>query len=255
MTKETNLTRWLSGLKLEASILDAIWKYEIGLGVMLLAGGGVWGYMKDSWFLLGVGVLLVFFGISHGKKRGETKQNIGFIKFGAKGEEQVSDLLQAKLPDTYLIFNDIDVASGTRKAQNDHIVLGPNGIFVIETKAYSGRITGNADDEKITQTKTYKGKTTTKMTTNPVSQNERHCSVVGDLLKARGFVTDDIYSIIVFTNKWAKIEIKGTEVPVIKPDFLEKTILNQTSNYSYDENYLRHLAHVFAPGSKVPPAK
>lgn len=63
---------------------------------------------------------------------------------GAVGEEAVIGVL-SKLPDSYHVFNDITIAfprtifSNTlkeyvRSAQIDHLVVGPSGIFIIETK-------------------------------------------------------------------------------------------------------------------------
>lgn len=63
----------------------------------------------------------------------------GFRK-GFEGENLVTDCLK-NLDDSYYIINDIRLRHGNI----DHIVLGPNGIFVIETKNYDGEITCNGD--------------------------------------------------------------------------------------------------------------
>ena len=55
---------------------------------------------------------------------------------GARGEEKVSGIL-ACLPDTYHVFNDFAV--GRRHV--DHVVVGPGGVFSIETKFWRGRVT------------------------------------------------------------------------------------------------------------------
>ena len=55
---------------------------------------------------------------------------------GALGEYEVGAELE-RLPDDYLVFNDIN----TEEFGNfDHIVVGPKGIFAIETKNWSGLI-------------------------------------------------------------------------------------------------------------------
>ena len=69
--------------------------------------------------------------------------NSSFI-VGAIGEEKVIDTLR-KLPDSYYVFNEIQVKLSKsilwkkyieyiKTAQIDHIVLGQTGIFLIETK-------------------------------------------------------------------------------------------------------------------------
>ena len=55
---------------------------------------------------------------------------------GARGEEKVSGIL-ACLPDTYHVFNDFAVG----RKHVDHVVVGPGGVFSIETKFWRGRVT------------------------------------------------------------------------------------------------------------------
>lgn len=55
---------------------------------------------------------------------------------GARGEERVASLLSA-LPETYHVFHDF-VADG---AHVDHVVVGPAGVFSIETKNWQGKVT------------------------------------------------------------------------------------------------------------------
>ena len=63
---------------------------------------------------------------------------------GAVGEEAVIGVL-SKLPDSYHVFNDITLAlpqtvfwsthqEHIKSAQIDHLVIGPSGVFIIETK-------------------------------------------------------------------------------------------------------------------------
>ena len=60
----------------------------------------------------------------------------GYFK-GARGEETVAALLAA-LPSGYHVFH--DVACG-ESGGIDHVVAGPKGLFVIETKCWSGKVT------------------------------------------------------------------------------------------------------------------
>ena len=56
---------------------------------------------------------------------------------GARGEEIVAVWLSA-LPEGYHVFHDVDVRGSDAL---DHLVVGPSGVFVIETKFWSGRVT------------------------------------------------------------------------------------------------------------------
>ena len=59
-----------------------------------------------------------------------------FIK-GAEGEEVVARILSF-LPGTYTVFNDLQLDAGPAI---DHLVVAPTGLFVIETKNWTGEIT------------------------------------------------------------------------------------------------------------------
>lgn len=55
---------------------------------------------------------------------------------GARGEERVSNLL-SDLSDRYHVFNDF--AAGPYHV--DHVVVGPAGVFAVETKFWNGHVT------------------------------------------------------------------------------------------------------------------
>ncbi|MBM4152019.1 MAG: NERD domain-containing protein [Kiritimatiellaceae bacterium] len=60
-----------------------------------------------------------------------------FLK-GAQGEETVARILSF-LPSNHTVFNDLQLDAGGPAF--DHIVVAPAGVFVIETKNWSGEIT------------------------------------------------------------------------------------------------------------------
>lgn len=251
VTRETTLQDEVSRIEAESGLLERIWKYELYAGGALVVAGVGAGFLLDAWWVLILGAVLVMVGAGHAMKRKENVKSVGMFKGGARGEQEVSNILERQLPDSYLILNDVTVRSGTKKAQNDHLVLGPNGIFVIETKAYAGRLVGDAKDDQLMQHKEFKGKKTSNRIKNPIPQNEYHLRIVAESMKDAGYVTDDLVSVIVFTNKWSRLEISNAEVPVIKPFALIQTIMNHKSNYTYDEPWLTSLAKVLAPQAEI----
>ncbi len=62
-----------------------------------------------------------------------------FLK-GARGEEVVAREL-ALLPSGYNVFHGVSLPGGRKSEDIDHVVVGRNGIFAIETKSWSGEIT------------------------------------------------------------------------------------------------------------------
>jgi hypothetical protein len=65
------------------------------------------------------------------------------IRKGRLGERLVTDLLK-QLPDGYYLVNDVTVAGSGGNI--DHVVVGPCGVVVIETKRWSGKIRCEGDD-------------------------------------------------------------------------------------------------------------
>ena len=70
---------------------------------------------------------------------------------GKVGENKVARILNS-LPREYKVVNNVIIPNQRGTSQIDHIVLSPYGIFVIETKNYSGWIFGNEQSEKWKQT-------------------------------------------------------------------------------------------------------
>ncbi len=80
--------------------------------------------------LLVVGALLVW------NVRDGLRHVNAFFK-GARGEERVAFILEG-LPGGYHVFHDFACARGQTI---DHVVVGPCGVFVIETKCWKGQVT------------------------------------------------------------------------------------------------------------------
>ena len=63
---------------------------------------------------------------------------------GHRGEKLVRKVLGATRPGLVYVFNYYLLANEEMSCQIDHIVVNENGVFVIETKNYSGRLYGTA---------------------------------------------------------------------------------------------------------------
>lgn len=82
---------------------------------------------------LGSFIVILFF-VWWSRKRGMLMAERYFK--GARGEEKVATILRS-LPARYHIFNDF-LACGVHV---DHVVVGPNGVFAVETKFWRGKVT------------------------------------------------------------------------------------------------------------------
>ena len=93
------------------------------------------------------------------------------------------------------VINDLKIRiSDGKTSQIDHIVVNKRGVFVIETKNYSGRIYGQEKQLEWTQVLNY-GRVKNKLY-NPVKQNATHVyhisNIIGDKIP--------IYSVVVFVQ-------------------------------------------------------
>jgi Nuclease-related domain len=61
-----------------------------------------------------------------------TGRNIRFHRLGLLGEQSVAEQLQRLIGDGHLVYHDVP---GDGKWNIDHVVVGPAGVFAIETKA------------------------------------------------------------------------------------------------------------------------
>lgn len=100
---------------------------------------------------------------------------------GWYGEFKVKCVLKRTKPgERYVINNLMLLSKDGRSSQIDHILINKNGVFVIETKNYSGRIYGKTDDQEWTQVLNY-GKSKHKLY-NPIKQNATHVRTVQEVI-------------------------------------------------------------------------
>ena len=113
---------------------------------------------------------------------------------GARGERLVAGRLRKGLPDEYMMLNDVylPLPDGTT-TQIDHIVVSQYGIFVVETKTYSGWIFGDEKSAQWTQTIYHKK----SRFQNPIRQNYRHICALADNL---GIDKSYFHGVVVFTG-------------------------------------------------------
>jgi hypothetical protein len=84
------------------------------------------------------GVLFVLLAVTLALFIGWSARRLRSFLKGAEGEETVARILSF-LPSNHTVFNDLQLDPGGPAF--DHIVVAPAGIFVIETKNWSGEIT------------------------------------------------------------------------------------------------------------------
>ncbi len=167
-------------------------------------------------------------------------------KSGISGEDAVIRELK-RLNDSYYLINNIVVPPN--RGDTDHIVLGPNGIFVIESKNYGGEIKCTGDSwsrYKIGR----KGKPYELWIGSPSNQVKRNSKVLKDFIlrnKDRIFKEDKhiwVHGIVVFTNKNANLHIEKPTVNILRIEELCDFIKKQNSEFYLSDDEIRNIADV-----------
>jgi hypothetical protein len=107
---------------------------------------------------------------------------------GARGEEIVAVWLAAGLPGGYHVFHDLERAGSV---PIDHLVIGPTGIFVIETKFWSGRVTGR-DGELLIDGE--------RPTRSPINQVNAECHALAAFFTDKTGASPDIRAVLCFAS-------------------------------------------------------
>jgi len=113
---------------------------------------------------------------------------------GDMGELYVNRALKKHLDnDVYYLIEDVTFPYKEGTTQIDHILISKYGVFIIETKNYTGWIFGGINQKQWTQ-KIYRE---TYRFQNPIHQNYKHMKVMEEFL---GIDKSALYSIIVFAG-------------------------------------------------------
>lgn len=146
-------------------------------------------------------VILILIIIFAGKRKDDKEYRFPFSKKeteeekGARGEKYVRFELERCKNENAYIVNDLFLKGQDGKtAQIDHVFINKNGIWVIETKNYSGKIFGKEEDREWTQVLAY-GEEKHKFY-NPIKQNNTHVYRVKEKL---GW-DSPVFSVVVFID-------------------------------------------------------
>ena len=168
---------------------------------------------------------------------------------GRIGERAVRSVIGKDLDEeTYIEFHDLIIPSRSGTTQIDHIYVSIFGIFVIETKNYTGWIFGSEKQSKWTQV-VYKQK---HYFQNPLRQNYAHIKALSELLQ---LPEEKFHSMVVFLGdcelktqmppnvcriRQAASYIRRFQTTLLLPQEIEAAIAVLSSNeYQADGEKLR----------------
>lgn len=144
---------------------------------------------------------------------------------GAIGEEIVINELK-KLEKEYIIEHDVKLP-GQKFGNIDHIVIGKNGVFLIETKSHKGHIICQGDIW-IQQKYNRKGIQYEKKMKSPSIQTKKYAKLLRQFFREKFPKLSNVwvYCIVVFTDKHTTLEYNDPTIYVLKIDKLNESIKN-----------------------------
>jgi hypothetical protein len=128
---------------------------------------------------------------------------------GWQGEKEVATLLSHSLSDDYYLLNDLYRRDGG--GDIDHIVLGPNGVFVLETKNWNGSISCNGDEWERFGKSNFSG--------SPSRQVKRNAAKIKQIIDNNqnlGSLGIWVEGLVVLTNNHATLHLNNPTVPILK---------------------------------------
>lgn len=193
------------------------------------------------------------------RKRNLVKRDLILLHQGLAGEANVYfELKNSFLP--MLILHDIRLEHEGYTAQYDFILITRKGIFVLETKKLNGDIEINADGDFVRSFRNGYGKLLKKEGMySPVSQNQRHVKILGEMLRSHGLIKNcPLHSYVVLAN--AKTVLNKRHAPkeiqanIVRYDQLTKILQTEFSNpkneFNILEKYLYRMAEFILDNHK-----
>ena len=147
-----------------------------------------------------------------------------FIKYrkGIKGEIKVEKAL-SKLDDSYILINNVRLPNGNGNI--DHVVIGPTGVFAIETKNIRGNFICEGDEwYKIKNGRVRKIRSISR-------QAKQNAYNLRKFLRKHG-CDQFVHCLVVLTNKDCKVDLINPSVPVVGVENLTRFIMNANTHLS-----------------------
>ncbi len=146
---------------------------------------------------------------------------------GLSGEKQVAKTLAHNLNNDYYLLNGVRVRG---LGDIDHIVLGPNGVFVLETKNWSGKIRCNGDSWQRA------GK--------PIAASPSRQAKTAALATKRLITASELWveAVVVFTNRHADLQVTSPTCTILQLAQLPRHIAAYKSQQTLSQRQLEALA-------------
>ena len=181
---------------------------------------------------LGAGMIAVLTALRLG---GPVTRRLRNVRKGRLGERLVVDLLRG-LPDDYWLVNDVTL--GLARGNIDHVLIGPCGVVVIETKRFAGRVHCSGDDWSVNgdRRKSVSQQADSGACAVRYFLSERHPDLAPTALRW-------VESLVVFTHPLCRLEVSHARATIVRYSQLFQVVLELGKKHRMAPATAGQLAH------------
>ncbi|MBV9791937.1 MAG: NERD domain-containing protein [Chloroflexi bacterium] len=199
--------------------------------VVLTVGALLWfglrGQLQLAVLFGGAGVIaLVVLGVI--AIAGPNERDVAIKRSGAAGEAVLPQLLRS-LPDSYTLLNGVPVPGW--RADIDHVLVGPSGIWAIEAKHHVGMVQCVGDAWGYTRLGPG-GVPREGHIGSPSQQVRRAAESLERYLRQHGGSRNiaglDVQPLVVFTHPQVELDLEAPTLPIFKAAAVEAFIISQS---------------------------
>ena len=137
------------------------------------------------------------------------KQKADALASGLQGEAATAEIFTALPATEYCGFQNITISFDGKQSELDTVIVGPKGVFIIETKNMGGTIVGNYDNPQWVQKKVgQQGTPYSKNFYSPIKQVGTHTYRLAGFLRENG-INVHVNNMVYFSNPDAVIQLLG----------------------------------------------
>lgn len=182
-----------------------------------------------------------------GEQPGFIEQHKNFENLGQWGEYVTEFAINNKIKGNYEVLKNVYIPNKDKTTEIDLIMVHEKGIFVFESKNYSGTIYGDTDQLNWTQVLENGQK---NKFYNPIRQNQTHIKALSQYLD---LPEEDFLSYVIFSERCTlkKVPPKNPQVVVLRrPEMLDRLRAQLAYNKpKYDNETVQKIAAKLKAGT------
>ncbi len=148
-----------------------------------------------------------------------TARQAAVLSAGVMGENAARQLIR-HLPGNYTAVSNVRIQHEGKTSELDMVVVGPTGVFVVETKNYTGHVSGRTDDENWKRVKRSDGGQSFSSTFySPVKQVSTHAYRLSKFLKQNKLYVW-VQGVVYFSDPSITLKLSGNtkKIPVFRAE-------------------------------------